>query len=266
MITVTATIPGGASASLLVNYYSPGALRNISILNTTTDPGSGITTIPRTTIVNGVQALVYFPTTIQYGDIITFFWNQLFIQMVYTGGPLVWVIDVNLSFVPEQTLAVGEYVVWYMIQDDVGNRTGSAPVLARITDSPISQATLLPPLLPPALNNLINLAAAQAGVVVTIPILSQTDVIHSSDRVTLHMALFTLQGQPIQIFNYLVIGRLPSPLVNVTYTIPTADLLNRNGVFADFYYDIFTVSQTPSFTLTSRATRAFVDTVPPGGS
>ncbi len=102
--------------------------------------------------------------------------------------------------------------------------------------------------------------------VITIPILAQPNLIHLGDRVVLYMALFTLQGQPIQTFSYVVAGRLPSPLANVTYNIPTAALLNRNGVFADFYYTINTLSQPVNATLFSRTTRAYVDTVPPGES
>jgi len=264
VIPVLATAPG-ASATILVNFYN-FTLRALLILNAPTDPVTLLAVVPRSAIIAGLQVLVYLPADTQYGNIITFFWESQSVQMVYTGGALVWVININNSFIPEQALSPGDYSVWYLIEDFLGNVTGSSPVYASIRDTPYSAPALLAPILLPAtLNGTINLVQAQAGVSLRLPLVQQPSVVHATDAYRAYMVVFNPPGQQ-QPALLLGTGRVQNPVANFDIAVPSVNLANLNGVFADFYYTITTNSQSTVLTLTSVSTRVYIDTVPPGGN
>ncbi|TKI04849.1 Ig-like domain-containing protein [Martelella alba] len=259
VITATASI-SGAATSFIINFWDP-ELRPLLVLNTTPTSSPEVYTLTADIIQNGVQVLVYLPADIRYGDIVSFFWNQQFIQMVYQDGPLVWVINVNSSFSPEQTLSLGEYALWYMIEDFAGNKSGSMSLILEIKDSPYNyQVWQAPILLPAGLNGIINLADAQTGVTITLPLASQPAIVTNS-LYRARLRIFSREGVQLQ-DTELFLGIAPNPVVNVTQQIPLATLANLNGVFGDFFYTV----QLPNTTvgLPSIARRMYIDTVPPG--
>ncbi len=258
VVPVTATIAGD-STTTFINFYNMG-LTPIYLTNSTTS--GELTFLSGAAISSGIQARITFPQNISYGDLITFFWESQSLQMFYTGGPLVWIIDINSAFNPTQALAQGDYIVWYFIQDILGNSSGSQPLFVRVSESPFTAPSLLPPTLPPALNSIINLADAQAGVTITVPILQQPQIL-LGDTLRVFLALRTLQGQLIRTIFY-PRGRLQPPLANAVVPIPFSDLQNLSGVYGDFYYGITQNALVPPGNLISQVTRAYIDTVPPG--
>ncbi len=247
IVPVTGTIADG-SATVLLNFFSPD-LSKVYVTNAFNN------IITPEAINSGIQAIVYFPPAISIGTVINLHWGAHSVQHVYTGGALVWVIDILASFISSQVLSNGAYLIWYTLLDPFGNISGAEPIEVTVRNSPFSTPTLLRPLLPAGLYNTINLATATAGVSITIPG-GQPDIV-TGDRYRAYLVTSTYAGTRL---NSVMFGiGIATPNVNITVPIPFNNLQGYNGVYGDIYYEIY--NNAAGKLLTSFTTRAIIDTV-----
>jgi len=254
IIPVTASTDGG-NATFLFNIYNP-ELNRISLTNVTIDPSSGAAPIDGQAIAKGIQARIILPTATPSGSLITLYWGDLALEKESTDS-LVWVIDIKTAFGnPAQVLVNGRYIVWYSIQDAAGNGVGAPPLTVTVTGSPYSDPMLLAPTLPPELYNRINLAAAQAGVVVTVA--GGQSLLSGNPRLSLFLTKRRFSGTYLS--NELILRGQPAN-ASLPWEVPVPEgmFLNYNGIYGDFYYTA-TVSNVE---YASFITRTIIDTVPP---
>jgi len=252
LIPVTAATDGG-SANGVFNIYSR-ALNVISLTNVTINPDTGAAPIDGQAIAKGIQARIILPADISPGSLITLYWGALALEKEYTDG-LVWVIDIKTAFGDSaRVLANGRYIVWYSIQDVAGNGVGAFPLVVTVTGSPYSEPVLLAPTLPPALYNRINLAAARAGVVVTVdggqPLLS------GNPQRSLFLTKRRFSGTYLS--NELILrGRPTNASLPWEVPVPEAVFMDYNGIYGDFYY----TATVNNVEYASFITRTIIDTV-----
>lgn len=254
LIPVTATTDGGSTSGVF-NIYNRD-LSLISLTNVTINQDTGAAPIDGQAIAKGIQARIILPADTPPDSLITLYWGDLALEKAFTGS-LVWVIDIKTAFGnPAQVLANGRYSVWYSIQDAAGNGVGAFPLVVTVTGSPYSDPVLLAPTLPPELYNRINLAAAQAGVVVTVA--GGQSLLSGNPQRSLFLTKRRFSGTYLS--NELILRGRPTD-ANLPWEVPVPEgmFLNYNGIYGDFYYTA-TVSNVE---YASFITRTIIDTVPP---
>jgi hypothetical protein len=258
VVPIKATI-ADESATLLLNYYD-AALTRIRLINATvTEEEHGLYNVDYYQINAGVSALVYLPTAIGFGSIVTLHWGAFSYDMIYTDGPSYMLFDIDQLFTPADVLRNGRYVVWYSITDLANNTAGSFPLVVTVTGSPYNIPTLLAPVLPAEFNGVINLARAQTEFNVIIPTAEQPTILANSSW-RLWLDVITFEGQLLKTI-LLQAGRVIEDTNVVVVIKNSAPFLGYNGVYGDFYYTIAYDGQQTRF---SHIKRMYIDTVAPG--
>lgn len=260
VIQVFATIAGGVSAGVLVNYYDL-SLTVVELFNVT-PRGGGIFDANAYSIRNGIEAMIYLPPNIQPGSQVTFYWGSFSYKRGYNGGPLFMVFAIADLFEPSLALVNGTYAAWYTIQDIAGNLVAPYPQIVYVADSPYTVRSLLAPILP---YTGINLERALAGVNVTIPAAAQPELLNWQ-LIRVYLNIVTYGGQ---LLKTVLVGTKPLsvPLQDITQLVNSNDLLGYDGVYGDFYYEALARRNNTGpapVSLLSLITRVYIDTVAPG--
>ncbi|TKI04851.1 Ig-like domain-containing protein [Martelella alba] len=213
--------------------------------------------IDKESIAAGVQVVVYPWENIKQGNVATLYWGDNFAQRAFDGHNFPWVADIAKIFPGDKVLHDGIYRVFYEAIDNVGNIAESKPITVKVIDNPVINPTLLKPLLPAALHNVINLAAAKTGVEITLP--GAQPEIGPCAQYRLFLDTRTYQGGLIK-HTLIQSGEIRNNK-NVVVTVGYPDLQGYDGVNGAFYYDIVNEDGAPA--LRSYAAQVIIDTVAP---
>lgn len=254
VIPITAaTAQGGAT--FLFNIYNPD-FGWVSLTNVTINQSTGAAPIDGQAIAKGIQARIIYPAGISPGSKVTLYWGNLALEKEYDGGAT-WVINIQTAFGnPAVVLANGQYWVWYRLEDPEGISVGNRPINVTVTGSPYSEPVLLAPTLPPELYNIINLAAAQAGVAVTVS--GGQALLSGNPQRSLFLTKRRFDGTHLST-EMIVRSRPTNASLAWVVTVPPAFFLNFNGIYGDFYY----TATINNVEYSSFITRTIIDTVPP---
>ncbi|WP_413726574.1 Ig-like domain-containing protein [Sodalis sp. RH16] len=167
VITITAALHHGPSATASVFAYSPG-LAQVRVTNAPHDH------INQYSIKSGVQAEIPSPGKIAAGYLFDFHWGeatrQRLIESEIDGLPygVPWVLNLKTQFAPDTVLKDGRYAVYYAVFDQAGNVAVCKPKYITVTGGDYSKL-LAPVLLPASLDDKIDREAARRGVTIRIP-------------------------------------------------------------------------------------------------
>ncbi|MGE4723110.1 Ig-like domain-containing protein [Yersinia enterocolitica] len=249
-LSFTASIPGD-SVTILAVVEDP-SFRPVRILNATSVPGTNDYTINGGQINSGITAIVYLPG-VEDQFIVELHWGTAAAALLINPTDLTKTFNItSAAFTQGAVLSDGPHAVHYLIEDEDFNQTSSVPQTVTVSGSPLQGPTLLAPsLLPPTLYNLINVAALDEEISVSIP----TGQVLAGETATIFLRLLTLTGVPKETINLgLVTGPDPAALV-LDNTLLTGIQASRG----ELYYQKTVGIQT--FTSVNR--RVTVDTVSP---
>ncbi|MFA3763136.1 Ig-like domain-containing protein [Yersinia sp. 2466 StPb PI] len=253
-LSFTASIPGD-SVTILAADPNPD-FRPVRILNATPVPGTNNYTINGGQISNGITAIIYLPGT-EDQFIAELHWGTQAAALLINPTDLTKTFNITnaAAFTQGVVLSDGPHTIYYTIEDQLNNPTPSVSQIVTVSGSPLQGPTLLAPsLLPPTLYNLINVAALDEDISVSIP----ADQVLAGETATIFLRLLTLSGIQKETKNLGTVNGAAGP-DPITLVLDNASLTDIQASRGDIYYQKTVGSQT--FTSVSR--RITVDTVSP---
>ncbi|QWA11939.1 hypothetical protein GTU79_03905 [Sodalis ligni] len=236
VITITAALHHGPSATASVFAYSPG-LAQVRVTNAPHDH------INQYSIKSGVQAEVPSPGKIAAGYLFDFHWGeasrQRLIESEIDGLPygVPWVLNLKTQFAPGTVLKDGRYAVYYAVFDQAGNVAVCKPKYITVTGGNVAKL-LAPVLLPASLHNKIDREATRHGVTIRIP--AQPEVkAGATYRINLHITPGADSHEPAET-RHIHSGTVAAGNGEINFNITQGSglLSGLDDVKGEFVYDI----------------------------